>query len=252
VEACRKVFAVAELRCNVGEDTGDSCLSDAQINGLMTAATPTVFAFPLSHSLTSIGPYPVFAPGDLQGSLYGSTADGVRTVFNMLDDGVIRYFDQQSEASTMDGFNYLAWQARVQHISKMYDATDPDLDAFKAHGGKLILVQGTTDMLVAPSMTTAYVEQVEKRYGPQAKSFERYYMVPGFGHGSGVFGAQWDSLTALDRWVEEGTAPVNPVVTDGNAASKGRTRPLCEYPTWPKYNGGGDVNVASNFKCVSE
>ena len=30
----------------------------------------------------------------------------------------------------------------------------------------------------------------------------------------------------------------------------GRTRPLCEYPSWPKYRGNGDVNAASSFTCV--
>jgi hypothetical protein len=31
----------------------------------------------------------------------------------------------------------------------------------------------------------------------------------------------------------------------------GRTRPLCEYPSWPKYKGSGDVNLASSFTCSS-
>jgi hypothetical protein len=30
----------------------------------------------------------------------------------------------------------------------------------------------------------------------------------------------------------------------------GRTRPLCEYPTWPNYNGSGSTNDAANFLCV--
>jgi len=63
------------------------------------------------------------------------------------------------------------------------DATNPDLDTFKGHGGKLIIVQGTTDMLVAPAMTTAYFNQVSARYGSQTKDFVRYYVEPGFGHG---------------------------------------------------------------------
>nr|WP_311548340.1 tannase/feruloyl esterase family alpha/beta hydrolase [Paraburkholderia sp. Cpub6] len=31
---------------------------------------------------------------------------------------------------------------------------------------------------------------------------------------------------------------------------RGRTRPLCQYPAWPSYNGAGDVNSASSFTCV--
>jgi hypothetical protein len=40
-------------------------------------------------------------------------------------------------------------------------------------------------------------------------------------------------------------------VTDRNEATRGRTRPLCEYPAWPKYNGSGDVNAAASFACVA-
>jgi hypothetical protein len=31
----------------------------------------------------------------------------------------------------------------------------------------------------------------------------------------------------------------------------GRTRPLCEWPAWPKYGGVGDVKRASSFTCVT-
>ena len=75
--------------------------------------------------------------------------------------------------------------------------------------------------------------------------------MPGYGHALGVFTVDWDSLTALDRWVETGAAPDHPVVTDANPASRGRARPLCRYPTWPKYNGAGDINAAASYSCVA-
>ncbi|MFG1688263.1 tannase/feruloyl esterase family alpha/beta hydrolase [Nonomuraea sp. NPDC049269] len=59
----------------------------------------------------------------------------------------------------------------------------------------------------------------------------------------------WDSLTALDDWTSRNNPPVNPVATDANPATKNRTRPLCEYPLWPKYQGHGDVSQARNFSC---
>ena len=31
-----------------------------------------------------------------------------------------------------------------------------------------------------------------------------------------------------------------------------RTRPLRKYPTFPRYNGSGDVNVAANFTRASQ
>ena len=84
------------------------------------------------------------------------------------------------------------------------------------------------------------------------KGFARYYEVPGYGHAaSTVFNANWDSLRALDQWVSAGTAPTAQVVSD-TAGVPGRTRPLCEYPTWPRYSGAGDVNQAASFSCVAQ
>jgi hypothetical protein len=81
--------------------------------------------------------------------------------------------------------------------------------------------------------------------------FLRYYEIPGYNHAaSAVFNAAWDSITALENWVERGVAPTGQVVAD-TAGVPGRTRPLCEYPTWPKYGGSDDVNAASSFGCAA-
>jgi hypothetical protein len=74
-------------------------------------------------------------------------------------------------------------------------------------------------------------------------------MVPGMGHGVGAFVPAWDVMAALDAWVTRGTAPGVLASTDTVAGTAGRTRPLCIYPTWPKYSGSGDVNAASSFTC---
>jgi feruloyl esterase len=88
--------------------------------------------------------------------------------------------------------------------------------------------------------------------GTAVAGFMRYYEIPGYGHSVGtVFNAAWDSLTALEAWVEQGTAPVNQVVAD-TAGVPGRTRPLCEYPSWARYNGTGDINLASSYTCATQ
>ncbi|KVK75901.1 hypothetical protein WS90_24935 [Burkholderia cepacia] len=249
--ACQAKFSINSLRCAGGVDSGDTCLSDAQINTLMTAATPMEFAFPLANGVTSIGPYPVFQGGDVAGTLFDPIGtDGTRTAYYSLDEPVIKYFDEQDPNGTTAGFDYRAWQPRVTQLSNLLDATDPNLDTYQKRGGKLILVQGTADMLVTPNQTTAYYQRVAARYGDSTSSFVRYYVAPGFGHAGGTFALQWDPLTALDGWVESGQAPIDPVVTDGNPATKGRTRPLCEYPKFPRYKGVGDANNASNFVCA--
>lgn len=253
-EACRSTFAVNGLRCVGGADTGDTCLSDAQINTLMTGASPMEFAFPLANGVTNIAPYPVFEAGDVTGILFDPNGiDGTRTSYFGFDEPVIKIFIQQDPNSSTAGFNYQNWQSRVQQVSSIYDANNPNMDGFKARGGKLLLVQGSTDMLVSHHVTSALYDRVADRYGDAVKSFLRYYIQPGFGHGSGNFALQWDSLSALDSWVESGQAPANPIAKDGNTAgaTAGRTRPLCEYPLFPKYKGSGDVNSAENFTCAA-
>jgi feruloyl esterase len=82
-------------------------------------------------------------------------------------------------------------------------------------------------------------------------SFMRFYLVPGFGHGSGKFIAAWDPLTALENWVEKGSAPENLIVSDAGKDGAGRTRPMCEYPSYPKYKSGAtDPSNAENFECA--
>ena len=251
VDQCAATFAVNGLRCAGGADTGDTCLSDAQISTLLTAATPMEFAFPLAHGVTSIGPYPIFAGGDVDGILFDATGTGLATAYNFLDVGVQKYFVMQDANASTATFDYRNWQPRVQAISALYDSTDPNVDVFKNKGAKLIIVQGTTDMLVTPTTTTAYVNRLSARYGANLKDFVRYYVQPGFGHAGGVFNVGWDSLTALEDWVESGKAPADQVATDVNAATAGRSRPMCEYPSWPKYKGTGDVNSASSFTCAT-
>jgi hypothetical protein len=82
--------------------------------------------------------------------------------------------------------------------------------------------------------------------------FVRFYLVPGYGHGKGPFNAGFDALSTLDHWLDTGTPPASLTAIDNNRNSSGRTRPLCPYPSWPKYLGHGDLNTASSFTCVTD
>jgi feruloyl esterase len=130
-------------------------------------------------------------------------------------------------------------------------ATTPDWSAFEAKGGKVLWVQGNDDPSVSPHANINVYNSIVKKMG-QAKvdGFMKLYLVPGLAHGGGNFSPEWDNLNALDTWVEKGIAPTNLVTFDGTkTATKGRSRPLCEYPTWPKYSGSGDVNLAASYSC---
>lgn len=248
--ACLHTFSVGALRCAGGADTGDTCLSDAQIKTLQTAASQMDFAFPMANGITSAGPYPIYQAGDV-GVFLDATGVGTATSYYGFFDGTIKYFFYKDANASSDGFDYTTWRPRVEEMSRIFDSSNPNIDTFKARGGKLLMVQGTTDMLVPPTMTIAYYNQVAARYGASTGGFIKFYVVPGFGHGGGDFLSKWDSLSALEAWAERDTVPANQTTTDGATATAGRTRPLCEYPTWPKYKGSGDLNSAANFTCVS-
>ena len=81
----------------------------------------------------------------------------------------------------------------------------------------------------------------------------RFYVIPGFGHGFGIFNAKFDSLGALCDWVENGKAPAALTAVDGNMGPTARrTRPLCNWPKWPRFTGTpGAENSAPSFTCVA-
>lgn len=250
LQACGTAFSVDSLRCAGGSDTGDTCLSDTQIATLRLGASRLDLAFAVSNGLQGLAGFPVFTGGDL-GTWFAASGNGSQSGYFGSVDGTIRYSFLRSESSTTLNFDHRNHRPQVQELSGNYDSSHPDVDAFRARGGKLILIQGTTDMLVPHGSTTEYYQALSARYANTVRDFTRYYVVPGYGHGSGVFNLEWDALTALDDWVENGQAPHKPVATDRAAATKGRTRPMCEWPAWPKYNGSGDTHRAESFTCAA-
>ena len=135
----------------------------------------------------------------------------------------------------------------------MIDATNPDLSAFSARGGKVLLVQGQDDASVSPLSNMALYQSIVARAGQAtAETFIRFYQIPGFAHGMGKFLLSWDDLATLDNWVERGVGPGNLVAVDANAATNGRSRPMCVFPSWPKYKGTGSVDSHLNYTCVTE
>ncbi len=84
---------------------------------------------------------------------------------------------------------------------------------------------------------------------PAAKDSVRLFLAPGVLHcGGGAGPDQLDTLTALERWVEDGHAPETIVATKANSPLQ---RPLCPYPQLAKYRGSGDTNDPANFVCAA-
>jgi feruloyl esterase len=259
------------LRCAGGTDTGDTCLSDVQIATLKSLNSASRFNFTLASGETGYPGYNVWGsdlgitsnPSPLQPTItflaLGTTQPSnpvARTTpyISVLLDQWIKYSvtrDSNFDSFMLDPENPGVWGPRISELSKQLD-TATDISAFVARGGKLLLAHGQSDVLVSTRATEDYYKRLRTQFGNAAvDNFARYYEVPGYGHAvSTAFNAAWDSLSALERWREGGTAPSAEVVAD-TAGVPGRTRPLCDYPKWPQYKGSGDVNLAASFTCAS-
>ncbi len=141
----------------------------------------------------------------------------------------------------------------------LLEATNPNLDPFRARGGKLIIYHGWNDPVIFPGGSIKYYRSVvdnlpmttpELAISETAKFF-RLFMAPGMAHCGGGSGPnELNAQKAIENWVEQGIAPQSIIATKRNGAHISRTRPLCPYPKKAKYIGQGDINQAKNFICT--
>jgi Tannase and feruloyl esterase len=122
---------------------------------------------------------------------------------------------------------------------------------------KLIVYHGTGDPVFSSNDTTNWYNNL-RAADASAASYARLFLVPGMNHcGGGPATDNFDMLTALVSWVEQGTAPdtVKATVATGNADkpaawSASRSRPLCAYPKKAVLvSGAADLESASSFSC---
>ena len=279
VAACNTTFNPATatvngtaLRCAGGADTGDTCLSDAQISALNVYNTPITFGYPLASGETQFPGFNVYG-ADLGVANASALQPTVTTLalgtsqpaspmpttapyLSVFWDQWIRYFvtrDSNYNSLTVDPQNPGSLQARISQLTGLQDVNKTDLSAFNARGGKILMAHGMADALVSTRSSEQYYQRLQATMGASAvANFVRFYEIPGYGHAvSTVYNASWDSLTTLENWVENGVTPPAQTVAD-TAGVPGRTRPLCEYPSFPRYNGSGDVNAASSFTCATQ
>ncbi|WP_437983500.1 tannase/feruloyl esterase family alpha/beta hydrolase [Sorangium sp. So ce117] len=272
VASCNGRFDVTALRCMGGEDTGDACLSDAQIHALEAINTPVRLASPLANGDTEFAGFNVYSAAQgvgtdsplephVQSVDLGSRAptfpvDPLTSSFAAaLVDGFMRHVvvrDPSFDYRTFDVRTFGPHATRVQELSAL-DVGDADMGGFAARGGKLLLLHGTGDMLTSPRTTERYADGLQASLGATAAgAMLRYYEVPGFQHSvSTGFQVSWDGLSALERWVEAGEDPGDAEVVTDLAGVPGRTRPLCRYPTFARYRGTGDPDDAASFECAA-
>ena len=146
-------------------------------------------------------------------------------------------------------------------MSFMTPPNPSKLSVLRDRGSKLIVYHGTSDAVFSSDDTTSWYEQLRAANGGEASGFARFFPVPGMNHcGRGPATDQFDMLTPLVAWVEQGKAPASIIATARGAGanvvntelpvdwSADRTRPLCPYPKTATYMGGS-IESATSFAC---
>ncbi len=186
---------------------------------------------------------------------------------NMNDPDLAGPDFKNAKSDGRDGWKALSYAqlAQAAQRGRMLNATtfadidtdNPDLSAFEARGGKLLLWQGTNDEVIPVQGTMQYYDSVVRKLGSLARvqKFYRFYVVPGAGHQSPngtsnekasppIF-TRTGIYELLVDWVEKGTVPGR---VDLQSPDGGRSQPVCPYPQKAHYTGG-DPKVAGNYQC---
>jgi pimeloyl-ACP methyl ester carboxylesterase len=259
VAGCNARFDVSALRCPNGADTGDTCLSDAQIKAVRTITS----SYKPGVTIAGLDTFPKWAL--LEGALFQGPSNfgqvpqpsnplsGKEALLYSAGDQTVKFIITRDPHYDPMKFDPKQWQQRLATVGSIMDVTDASLDKFLARGGKIILTHGTADDFITPHNSIEYYQRQLAHFGQERlNSFLRFYLIPGFGHGFGRFNAKFDSLVALQDWVEKGQAPSGLTAMDANPGAN-RTRPLCEFPKWPKFMGAsGPENSAASYTCVHE
>ena len=146
-------------------------------------------------------------------------------------------------------------------MSRLIDATDPDLKRFLVdHGGKLLLYQGWDEPYHSSEVLLDYyrsvVAQTFDGNETQAADSIRLFMMPGVQHC--FFGPgpdRWERFEPLKRWVESNESPDSIVAERKPFDVTVDERRLCPYPEKARFVGPpeqrNDVEQwrADNFEC---
>ncbi len=258
LKACDALDGVADgviddpRRCHVdlqalacrGGDRAD-CLTAAQVETARKLYGP--LRSPLTHAIL----YPGLMPGS-ESAWDTSVGPGSPGSLALIT-GIFRYVVFQEPAWDYRTFRVDEALKRAERgEAALADAIDPHLDAFFTRGGKLLQYHGWADPGISPLNSIDYYLSVAQAMGGVSRLADDYrlFMVPGMNHCSGGDGTdQFDTLTALEQWVEHGRAPDRIVASRIRGGRVDRTRPLCPYPEVAVYQGSGSTDEARNFAC---
>ena len=231
------------------EDSLRAFLNEKQLAFLHALAADFSLPYSLNHGGDTSYGFQVLMGADLRGQILNAKHEKDNYLSAVAKNMISCFVLKDPKADPLK-LNYERDREAILQAADIIQADDPDLDAWFARGGKMILIQGNMDCLVPMNSTIRYVEALEKRYGTALKEHLAFYLAPGYGHGDGPFKMYAPLMRHLEDWVEKDIRPGELLATDVNEATFGRTRPLYEYPYVPVYKGKGDPNKAESFTSM--
>ena len=262
---CKAKFQPDSLRCTAGQ-SGDACLTEAQIAAIKTLHSTYKFSFPLENGLDD---YPGWGVSGKTPCLWSDrrldflvawqggagTATGTFQRDRLgLWRGRHPYVFARDPKLDVTTYKPDEHKERLLQVSRLMDSTNPDLSRFAARGGKLVILENMADYAQSPYAGIRYFENVQRTLSKEKTAeFARLYTAPGVDHvGSGA-PANVDMLGVLVDWVENGKAPGDLEVTEQKVEAPAfettRALPLCRWPAWPHYKSGL-VDRAASFACA--
>jgi len=254
-------FNSASLLCK--EADSPDCLTAGQLESVQMIYSDVklpngdrMLGFPMGHEAGASG-WPLWTSGSTAPAQQADGrmwfGDNAPIAFRFAD-GFFRYMAFEKDEPNYDWrqFDVNRDMPKIKTIAPILSPTDANLTQFGKSGKKLLLYHGWSDPAITAYSTIAYYDKVVNAVGgkQQADDFVRLFLAPGMHHCRGGPGPDtFDTLTALEQWVEKGIAPTRLIASHLTNGKVDRTRPLCPEPQVARYIGTGSIDVAENFKC---
>ena len=193
-----------------------------------------------------------FHPGADAEGFKDPVSPNARWAFAM---GLMRYFIFSDPDWSYSGYDFSDFAQQTTRFAQTLDADNPDLSAFRARGGKLIIDNGWMDGSLSAHQTIDYYDSVID-FDPTARNDVRLFVRPGVTHcmgGPGPDGTNY--IAALEEWLDSGVAPEKldapyAAFAPGRPPTGQGGRIICAHPGVVTYDGSGDANDPASFSCV--
>ncbi len=253
--------------CKAGE-SGGQCFSKAQIESISVAVNGVTDekgrVVQPGYSVSELASFDPFMP---------ALTDPIHKVFVRKNDPNFQlssiFSFQRGGPGPVKGYHAVVKASDVAlHANVLSPGARmaPDkMSRLKAAGTKLLIWHNWSDEKLTPYSSINWYKGFARHMGGFAKAQEqaRLFMLPGTTHCSitGVAPNSFDSIGAIEKWVEQGQAPNQLManVADRqfspgapkalNLAFPNWTMPLCKFPEMARYKGKGDIKDGNNWSC---